>query len=270
MRGPAAPPRPAARLRRFAAERHSAGIEVAVVVLVYCLYDSSRGILGGGRHIAVQHARLVFDVERWAHIDIERPLQAASSRVPGLVGAFDAGYVTLHLSITVGALMWLYRAQVHTGYARLRTALVAASSVSLLGFTLLPTAPPRLAGIGVADTVSRATVNLNSSPLHWLYNPYAALPSVHMAYATLVGYALLAHGRHRATRALGVAYPLWVALEVIVTGNHFVVDVVSGALVAGIAWWAATHITAEATTALLSIPGGQSFELRSGRGSAAA
>lgn len=239
-----------ARLRGLAGSRHPAAIEAGFLVLVYCLYDSSRGILGGGRRAAVENARHVFQIERWAHINVEMRLQAASTGIPGLNTAFDVGYVTMHLGVTVAALIWLYRRQTHRGYVRLRTALVAASSVALTGFTLFPTTPPRLTGIGVTDTVSRGAVNLNSSSLHWFYNPYAALPSVHIAYATLVGLALFTHGRRRMTRYLGLVYPLWVAVEVMVTGNHFLVDVVTGTLVALVAWWGARCMAAGRSTTL--------------------
>jgi membrane-associated phospholipid phosphatase len=117
----------------------------------------------------------------------------------------------------------------------LRTAGVFASGLGLAGFLVFPTAPPRLATPDVSDTVSHATVNLNASTLHWLYNPYAAMPSMHVAYATLVGYSLARWGLPGPWRWLGVLYPAWVAAEVIATGNHFVLDVMAGALVAGVA-----------------------------------
>jgi membrane-associated phospholipid phosphatase len=118
-----------------------------------------------------------------------------------------------------------------------------ASFVSLAGFIAYPTAPPRLAHIGIADTVSRGTVNLDSSSLHWLYNPYAAMPSVHLAYAVIVGLALWTYGSHSPVRAAGVVYPLWVAAEVLVTGNHFVLDVLAGAGVGAASWWLAGRTT---------------------------
>lgn len=241
------------KVLRLAGRRHRAGIEVGLVVLVYFVYDSSRGILGDGRRLAVQHAARVFDLERAVHLNVETHLQTVSAAFPGLIDAFNVGYVTLHLGATITALIWLYRRQLHWGYVRLRTALVAASCVALLGFALLPTAPPRLTGIGLADTVSRGTVNLNSASLHLLYNPYAALPSVHTAYATLVGLALFTYGRGRGARFLGIAYPVWVAVEVMATGNHFLVDVIAGALLATATWWAAKHIAGAPVAKLRSL-----------------
>jgi hypothetical protein len=122
--------------------------------------------------------------------------------------------------------------------------LLVASGVGLVGFVLFPTAPPRLAALGIADSVSHGTVNLNASTLHWLYNPYAAMPSMHVAYATLVGYSLARWGRRRWLRWLGGLYPLWVAVEVIATGNHFVLDVLAGAIVAAGALIAASTFVA--------------------------
>lgn len=207
-----------------------------MVVGTYLLYDGSRGLVGGGRGQALHNAMRVVRVERWAHLGVERHVQSATQSVPGLETLFSIGYVTLHLGATVGVLFWLYRLPAEAGYARLRSSLVVASFISLVAFVLAPTAPPRLAGLGIADTVTRGTVNLNSSSLHWLYNPFAAFPSVHIAYALLVGMSIFRYSARPLVRVVGVVYPLWVAAEVIATGNHFILDVLAGACVGWAAW----------------------------------
>jgi membrane-associated phospholipid phosphatase len=146
----------------------------------------------------------------------------------------------LHLGATVAALLWLHRRRSSEAYVNLRTALLIASVVGLVGFVLFPTAPPRLAVTGVIDSVSHGAVNLNGSTLRWLYNPYAAMPSMHIAYATLVGYSLVRWGRRSWVRWLGGLYPSWVAVEVIATGNHFLLDILGGVLVAAAALIAAS------------------------------
>jgi membrane-associated phospholipid phosphatase len=202
------------------------------VVAFYIIYDSSRGLVGGGRSAALSHAQLVMSWERATSMTLERGIQAVVGGVPVLMRLFGWGYMGLHLGATGAALLWLHRRRASEAYVKLRTALLMASGVGLIGFVLFPTAPPRLAVLGVADSVSHGAVNLNASALRWLYNPYAAMPSMHMAYATLVGYSLARWGRRRWLRWLGGLYPLWVAVEVIATGNHFVLDVLGGVLVA--------------------------------------
>ncbi len=130
-----------------------------------------------------------------------------------------------------------------------------ASGLALVGFLLYPTAPPRLAGVGIADTVSNGHVDLNKGLVSSLYNPYAAVPSMHIGYALIVAASLLRNGRHRLVRTLGTLYPPFVLLEVVATGNHFFVDAAAGALVAGLAATAAAFLTRPAvTTRLTALP----------------
>jgi ubiquinone biosynthesis protein len=187
----------------------------------------------------MQHAAMLSSWERGASVGIEHGIQRLADDIPGLMRLFDWGYMALHLGATVAALWWLHRRRPEPAYALLRTALLVASGLGLVGFVLFPTAPPRLASPDIADTVSRAAVNLNSTSLHWLYNPYAAMPSMHVAYATLVGFSVARWGSGRIWPWVGVLYPIWVATEVIATGNHFVVDVAAGLLVAAAALGAA-------------------------------
>jgi hypothetical protein len=71
--------------------------------------------------------------------------------------------------------------------------------------------------------------------LRLLYNPYAAMPSIHMAYATLVGGGVYLATNRRWLRVAGVAYPLFVFLEIVATGNHFVLDALAGVAIATVA-----------------------------------
>jgi PAP2 superfamily len=160
----------------------------------------------------------------------EVDVQRALTHVPGLGTLFGFGYDVLHLSVTGGVLIWLFFRH-RDAYARVRTTLLGATFLALVGFTLFPSAPPRLAGIGVADTLSLARDTAHSGVLRFLYNPYAAMPSLHMAYAVIAGACLYRWGGHRLVRAIGLAYPIFVAVEVVATGNHFFLDVAAGVAV---------------------------------------
>jgi hypothetical protein len=95
------------------------------------------------------------------------------------------------------------------------------------------------------DTVSNGHVDLKRGLVSSLYNPYAAVPSMHVGYAVIVAASLLRHGRRRLVRTLGVLYPPFVLLVIVATGNHLFFDAAAGALVAALA---ATHITRPAAT----------------------
>lgn len=216
---------------RWMSARHGLPTEALLVVGLYAAYDLGRGAALTGTAVAVAHARSAYSLERTLGIAVEGTIQRASLAVPGLTVAFGIGYLALHVLLTGAVLLWLYWRH-PDGYVLLRNALLVASVLALIGFVVWPTAPPRLAGIGIAGTLSQAGVALNSPTLTLLYNPYAAMPSLHEAYAALTAYGIRRHAPNRAVWAAGAVLPVWVALEVIATGNHFIVDVVAGVVVA--------------------------------------
>ena len=153
-----------------------------------------------------------------------------------------AAYMTLHLAVTAAALLWLHQRR-PAAFPFVRTTLLLASGLSLIGFLAYPTAPPRLAEIGIADTVSRGPIDLNHGLVSSLYNPYAALPSMHIGYALVVALTLLRHGRRSLVRALGALYPPFVLLVIVATGNHFFLDAAAGAITVALAAASASVIT---------------------------
>jgi hypothetical protein len=227
--------RPAARAaREWLSVRHSFRAEALAVLVLYAGYEATRGVVVGDPRVAVRHARDVASLEQSLHISLEQRVQDAAHAVPGLIGALGVAYLTLHLAATAVFLLWLYRNR-PAACPLVRTTLLVASALAVAGFILFPTAPPRLAGLGIADTISGPHVNLNRGLVSSLYNPFAAMPSMHIGYAVVVGGGLLRYGRQLAARLVGIVYPLFVLLVIVATGNHFFLDAVSGAAVAGVA-----------------------------------
>jgi hypothetical protein len=162
---------------------------------------------------------------------VEGHVQVAARALPGLIGTLGVLYLTLHLSVTGVYLLWLHRRR-PDAFPFVRTTLLIASALALIGFLAFPTAPPRYAALGIADTISSGGVDMNHGLISSLYNPFAAVPSMHVCYAVIVGASLVRYGRRSAARAVGVAYPALVLFVVVATGNHFLVDAVAGAVVA--------------------------------------
>jgi hypothetical protein len=236
--------------RAWLASRHSLHVELAAVLGLYALYEATRGLVGGSRESAVRHADDVVSLEHSLHLFVERTVQHAAGHVPGLVDALGAAYLTAHLAVTGGVLLWLHRRRPGT-YPLVRTTLLLASALALVGYLVFPTAPPRLSGIGILDTVSgHAHVNLNRGLVSGLYNPYAAMPSMHTGYAVVIGATLFREARHLVTRLAGLAYPAFVALVIVATGNHFLLDAAAGAAVAAVA----ALVTALLVTASTPVP----------------
>ncbi|MDX6465256.1 MAG: hypothetical protein QOI27_296 [Gaiellaceae bacterium] len=218
--------------------RHALPVELAMVVGVYVAYETTRGLAGGGAHEALRHAHDVVSLERSLHIFVEESVQHAALAVPGLIGTLDLSYLALHLSLTGALLLWLHRRR-PDAYPFVRTTVLLATALAVVGYVLFPTAPPRLSGLGIADTISRGPVDLNKGLVSSLYNPFAAVPSMHIGYALIVGVSLVRYAPNLGARVAGLAYPPLVLFIIVATGNHFLVDAAAGAAVTGIALLAA-------------------------------
>jgi len=233
------------RVRRWLSVRHRLRSEAAVVLGLYGFYELARGVVVGDAGDAVQHAHRVVALERWLHLLLEADVQQAARPLPGLTRVLGAAYLTLHLAVTAGVLLWLHQRR-PAAFAFVRTTLLFASAFALVGFLAYPTAPPRLAGIGIADTVSNGHIDLNKGLVSSLYNPYAAVPSMHVGYALIVGASLLLYGRRPIVRMVGALYAPFVVFVVVATGNHFFFDAATGALVVVVAAAMAASLTRHA------------------------
>jgi PAP2 superfamily len=162
--------------------------------------------VAGDAGVAVAHALTVASLERSLHLFVERDVQHAALAVPGLAETLGLAYLSLHLALTTALLLWLHQRR-PAAFALVRTTLVFASALALVGFLAYPTAPPRLAAVHIVDTVSGRHVDLNRGLFSSLYNPYAAVPSLHIGYALVVGTSLVRYARRRLVRLLAALYP---------------------------------------------------------------
>ncbi len=242
--------------------------EVALVGALYLASELSRGFADGGAGLAERNAAAVVSLERRLDLFHEGAVQHLVRHVAGLPTLLGYAYLTLHLTATALVLVWVYRRH-HHAYRALRNTLAVASALAIVGYWLFPTSPPRLAGVGINDTVSGATsVNLTSHLVSSFYNPYAAVPSMHIGFALLIGVTVARLARRRIVRIAGAVYPLFVLLVIVATGNHFFLDAAAGAAVAvlaaaGVA--AARRLAAVATPIMRpyagNVPGGPSSSM---------
>jgi hypothetical protein len=210
-------------------------VEALLLVGLYLAGELARGIARGGKATAESHAATVVRLERHMHVFDEATIQRAVGHVGVLPTFLGYAYVSVHLAGTVAVLVWVYRRR-HDTYARLRNALALATGLGVAGYALFPTAPPRLAGIGIGDTVSATTaVDLHSTAVSSLYNPYAAVPSMHIGFSVIAAVAVARLACRPLWRVAGALYPVFVLFVIVATGNHFFFDAAAGAGVAGIA-----------------------------------
>jgi PAP2 superfamily len=181
-----------------------------------------------GRARARRNAERLMRLEQRLGIAVEPALQrAAVGRVP--LGALNAAYVGANIACTVGTLAVLLRRR-HPRYRPLRRSVAGTMLAAQVPFLLFPTAPPRSTGRFI-DTMSEASgVDLDSGVVSQLFNPIAAMPSIHMAWAVIGAESLRACSAHPSVRAAAALYPPAVATVVLVTANHLVVDVLAGGL----------------------------------------
>jgi PAP2 superfamily len=122
------------------------------------------------------------------------------------------------------AVLWVYMRR-HEAFQRFRNSILLANMIGLVGYVFVPTAPPRLLGVGFADAHRDGLVSLAA-------NPYAAMPSLHAADALIVGIVLCALCRNRWAKLFWAVWPAWVWFAVMATGNHFWLDCIAGIAVA--------------------------------------
>jgi hypothetical protein len=215
--------------------------EVILVVSVYSLYDVSRYLVKGDHDAAVKHGLSILRFERHLHIDPEHALNKLFSAHLLLALPADYMYATLHYVVTPIVLIWLWRSH-SASYSRARSVLLVATVFGLVGFSLLPVAPPRLLH-GFIDTMAKEAHygwwgKDASAPRGFGgdTNQYAALPSLHVGWALWSGWQLIRHASRRWIQILGGAYPLIISVVVIGTANHYLVDVFAGVAVLVVAW----------------------------------
>ncbi|MEU6342256.1 phosphatase PAP2 family protein [Streptomyces sp. NPDC046977] len=218
--------------------------ELPLIAVVYGLYTTGRLLVRGDVARAVDHGIAILHLETALTLDPERWLNTLFSRYRALGIPADFWYASLHYVVTPTVLVWLWRRR-PTVYRFARTWLMTSTLIGLIGFTLAPTAPPRLlaGGHGFVDTMAQYGSygwwgGDASAPrgLGGLTNQYAAMPSLHVGWSLWCGIVLWRHGRTRFVRALGIAYPLGTVLVVMGTANHYFLDAVAGAAVMGLGY----------------------------------
>jgi hypothetical protein len=219
--------------------------QISLFAAVYVAYSLARGLVEGRATAAFQHARELISLERTLHLFVEPSVQAWASGSHLVMVVASWLYVNGQTSITIGGLLYLYLRHNRSFYF-VRNMFMIAMAIALVGYTVFPTAPPRfMPEWGFIDSVSDLTgvhVSHASGAMTALFNPYAAVPSMHVAFALMIGWPLALLARHPLVRALWVLYPFLMAFVIVVTANHFIVDALLGALTAGVSAYGASWL----------------------------
>ena len=237
-------PRGAAVARRLAP--YGVGdllVQIGLWVAFGLAYEAVRGAAGHDRVRALADGREIIELERRLHAFFEAGLQRGLPVGSTVVRVLAFSYWSSEFALLVLALAYAYFRR-RDVYGPFRDTVLLANSLGLIGYVVFPAAPPRVfAGDGFRNALSG-----QPSPLHatgligYAANPYAAMPSLHVADAILIGIFLAALSRPRAAKVAWLLWPCWLSYVVLATGNHFWLDVAAGAAVSGLSLLAVSKL----------------------------
>jgi hypothetical protein len=235
-RAGARPGTAAARARRagLAWPRLPAAAELATIGAGYAAYSLVRLAIRAGRHAAFGHAARLWQAEQRLHLAVEPYLNHLAAARPAVADAAGYYYGLLHFVVTALVLAWLYLRR-PAAFARLRSALMLATAAANVVFWAWPAAPPRLAVPGMTDILITRDILGAANPRGpaSLVNLYAAMPSLHVAWAAWCAAAIILTTR-RPARHLAWLYPAATTLVVLASANHFLLDAAGGLAVTGL------------------------------------
>lgn len=201
--------------------------QAALIVLLVFIYFGVRGLTVGSTAAALDHARDIVGLEQRLHINVEEALQDPASRSETVVTVANWIYIWGHWPIIVVTMLWLARRQTDV-FRRLRDGMMLSGGVGMVIYATYPVAPPRLAGLGLVDTVTEKSQSYRVLQPPAFVNQYAAMPSLHAGWDLLVGIAIVTAASTLALRVIGFAMPILMAVAVVLTANHYVLDVIAG------------------------------------------
>ena len=152
-----------------------------------------------------------------------------------------------HYFVTLGALVFIYLRRNDSFYF-VRNMFMIAMALALVGYAVYPTAPPQLMPEwGFTDTIQQLTgVTVEHGPTSGFLNFYAAIPSMHVCFSIMIGWPMTRLVSSRLAKIAWAVYPLVTTFVVVATGNHYLLDVILGALTAGISGLLAQRLLARA------------------------
>lgn len=203
----------------------------------YVAYQAARGLADrGGVALAFANGEWIIDFQRSLGSMFELTLQRAVESSGFLIQATSLTYWLSQFAVVGLALVWVYFTS-HERFYAFRNTLILGNLIGLVGYVLLPTAPPRMfPEAGFTDTLATySTVNHSSTFVAFSANPYAAMPSLHALDSLIVSVVMATVVRRRWAKVLWLAWTPWVWFVVMATGNHFWLDVAAGILVAAVA-----------------------------------
>ena len=225
--------------------------QIVLFAAAFLLYDLVRGLFDKGNlYKPFGDAMKIIDLERALHIFVEPSINAWVQNRHVLMDIAAWIYLNGHFLVTFGVLVFIYTRR-NSSFYFVRNMLMVAMGIALVGYWLYPTAPPwMMREWGFADTMSDFVTggfgSVASGPGKAFLNFYAAVPSMHVCFALIIGLSMSRLVRRRPVKVAWALYPLLVTFVVVATANHYFTDVFLGALTAGASALVAKRLLARA------------------------
>src|SRR5947209_7787704 len=209
--------------------------QIGLFVGAFMLYDLVRGLVDDpNSYKTFGDAMKIIDLARTLHIFIEPSDQSWTLSKHWLMDAADWTYLNGHFLVTLAALTYIYLRRNDSFYF-VRNMFMTAMAIALVGYWLYATAPPRLMHEwGFTDSVSQfllgGTGYVDNGPGKAFLNFYAAVPSMHVCFAIIIGWSMALLVKTRAAKIAWAFYPFYITFVVVATGNHHLTDAVLVAL----------------------------------------
>jgi len=208
--------------------------QIGLTLMLERLYEFSRAHVAVDQLTAVAYSNgyKLVDFEITHGFFFEQGLQKLFINDMLLMHVIDAFYAFAHLFVTLAFLIWLYLRR-NSVFSFVRNLFYLTTGVALVIYVVFPTAPPRMfSNLGFVDPGKLiGSAAASTQQTSYTYNPYAAMPSLHMVYALIVGLTLVIVGRHLSLRILGGLYPFFMLAVVLISANHWILDVVGSLVV---------------------------------------
>jgi hypothetical protein len=213
----------------------AAQLQLGVFLLAYLLYSAARWVTVGDIDVAKTNADWIMSVEHHLGVASEASVQHGLQGT-WMLWVLNHLYLAAQLIVLPGSLVFLYHRS-RPLYERLRNTILATWLISIPVYAAFPVAPPRLAELGMVDTITSQTgFALDGKLTTSFYNELAAVPSLHVGFAVAIGIAVAGALHNRVAKAIALLWGPTIALAVLATGNHFVFDIVAGVAAAGLGY----------------------------------
>jgi PAP2 superfamily len=221
-------------------------LEILAIAAFYLVYSAIRNANEGSTAEAFTHAKELIRIQEFLGINHEQVLQEWALHFKPLIIACNYFYGSLHFVVTAGVGIYLFR-KWSNDWPLWRNTLAITTGLALIGFILWPLMPPRLLpdSYGFVDTLAEYPTfwSFNSGAVSKVSNQFAAMPSVHCAWALWCTCVMVPRTRRRWVKVAFVLYPVGTVTVIVLTGNHYVLDAVGGFAVLGIGYLLARSFT---------------------------